>query len=243
MEYSLFTRVMAEFIGTAFLVALGNGSVANVELKGTKGFHGGWILIGLGYGAGVLIPAMMFGAVSGNHINPALTLGLAINGLFPWAEVIPYLVAQFAGAIVGQLVVIFSYKPYYDQTTNDEAILGTFATIDAVHSNRDGFINEFIGTFILIFGALTMTHTMAFKSNIGLANFSVGILVLTLVVSLGGATGPALNPARDLGPRLVHALYPLKQKGSSQWDYSWVPVVAPLLGGIAGTFVFKLLFG
>ena len=242
MHYSLLIRAIAEFIGTAFLVVLGNGSVANVELKGTKGSHGGWILIGLGYGAGVLIPAMMFGNVSGNHINPAFTLGLAINGMFPWSNVIPYLAAQFAGAIVGQLIVVWCYKPYYNQTENPEAILGTFSTIDAAHSYRDGFVNEFVGTFILVFGALAMTKNIAFEQNIALANFSVGFLVATLVISMGGATGPALNPVRDLGPRLVHALYPIKNKGDSHWDYSWVPVVAPILAGILAVFVYKTIF-
>ncbi|CUS26686.1 glycerol uptake facilitator related permease (major Intrinsic protein family) [Paucilactobacillus oligofermentans DSM 15707 = LMG 22743] len=242
MHYSLLIRVIAEFIGTTFLVVLGNGSVANVELKGTKGFHGGWILIGLGYGAGVLIPAMMFGSVSGNHINPALTLGLAINGMFPWNEVLPYISAQILGAIFGQLIVVWCYKPYYNKTTDHEAILGTFSTIDAAHSYRDGFINEFVGTFILVFGALAMTKNIAFEQNIALANFSIGFLVATLVISMGGATGPALNPVRDIGPRLVHALYPLKNKGDSHWDYSWVPVVAPILAGILATFVYKTIF-
>lgn len=242
MHYSLLIRVIAEFIGTTFLVVLGNGSVANVELKGTKGFHGGWILIGLGYGAGVLIPAMMFGSVSGNHINPALTLGLAINGMFPWNEVLPYISAQILGAIFGQLIVVWCYKPYYNKTTDQEAILGTFSTIDAAHSYRDGFINEFVGTFILVFGALAMTKNIAFEQNIALANFSIGFLVATLVISMGGATGPALNPVRDIGPRLVHALYPLKNKGDSHWDYSWVPVVAPILAGVLATFVYKTIF-
>ncbi|KRM62370.1 glycerol uptake facilitator related permease (major Intrinsic protein family) [Paucilactobacillus vaccinostercus DSM 20634] len=242
MTYSLFTRVMAEMIGTAFLVVLGNGAVADVELKGTKGFHGGWILIGIGYGCGVMIPAMMFANISGNHINPALTIALAVNGMFPWNEVLPYLAAQMIGAVIGQLIVVWSYRPYYDLSTNTESILGTFSTIDAAHSYRDGFINEFVGTFILIFGALGMTHNMAFQSNIGLANFTIGLLVMTLVISMGGATGPALNPARDLGPRLVHALYPLKTKGDSHWDYSWVPVVAPIAGGIAAVYLYKLLF-
>ncbi|MFD0897615.1 MIP/aquaporin family protein [Loigolactobacillus binensis] len=242
MDHSLMTRTIAEFIGTALLVILGNGSVANVELKGTKGYHGGWVLIGLGYGAGVMIPAMMFGSVSGNHINPAFTLGLAASGLFPWNEVIPYLIAQMLGAIFGQLIVIWCYKPFYDKTTEDEAILGTFSTIDAIHSNKNGFINEFVGTFILVFGALGITHGIFFKDNIYLANFTLGFLVMTLVVSLGGATGPALNPARDLGPRLVHALYPLKHKGSSQWNYSWVPVIAPLFAGLVAVALFKAIF-
>ncbi len=242
MDNALSTRLMAELIGTAFLVILGNGAVANVELKGTKGYHGGWILIGFGYGIGVMVPAMMFATISGAQINPALTLGLAMDGLFPWDEVIPYIAAQMVGAVIGQLIVVWTYKPYYDKTDNPESILGTFSTIDAVSSAKNGFINEFVGTFILIFGALAITKDIAFKTNIALANFTLGFLVLTLVVSLGGATGPALNPARDLGPRLVHALYPLKHKGSSQWWYAWVPVVAPILAGITAVFLYKATF-
>ncbi|WP_283680305.1 MIP/aquaporin family protein [Lentilactobacillus sp. Marseille-Q4993] len=242
MEYSLVIRTAAEFIGTAILVLLGNGSVADVDLKGTKGSQGGWILIALGYGAGVMIPVMMFGSVSGAQIYPAMTLGLAANGLFPWSEVLPYLIAQMLGAVFGQLLVIWSYKPYYDKTDNPTAILGTFSTIDNAHSRLDGFINEFIGTFLLVFAALVITHEQAFKSNIGVANLSLGFLVMTLVASLGGATGPALNPARDLGPRILHALYPLKSKGDSQWSYSWVPVVAPIAAGLVAAFLYKVMF-
>lgn len=134
------------------MVALGNGSVANVELKGTKGYHGGWVLIGFGYGIGVMIPALMFATVSGAQINPAMTLAMAVTGNFPWGEVAPYIVAQVLGAIIGQLTLVLAYKPYYDKTTDAEAILGTFSTIDAADSKLNGFINEFIGTFYLCWG-------------------------------------------------------------------------------------------
>lgn len=157
MHYSLLVRCLAEFIGTAVMVALGNGSVANVELKGTKGFHGGWVLIGFGYGIGVMIPALMFANVSGAQINPAMTIALAATGNFPWNEVLPYIVAQLLGAIGGQLLIVLAYKPYYDETTNSESILGTFATIDAANSWLNGFINEFIGTFLLVLGALCLS--------------------------------------------------------------------------------------
>ncbi|MFT9288627.1 MIP/aquaporin family protein, partial [Liquorilactobacillus nagelii] len=199
MHYSLFVRCLAEFIGTAVMVALGNGSVANVELKGTKGFHGGWVLIGFGYGIGVMIPAMMFATVSGAQINPAMTLALAVTGNFSWSEVLPYIIAQLLGAIVGQLLIVLAYKPYYDETTNSESILGTFATIDAANSWVNGFINEFIGTFLLVLGALCIT---ADKVDSRADFIGLGFLVMCLVVSFGGPTGPALNPARDLGPRL-----------------------------------------
>ncbi|MCI1920684.1 MAG: aquaporin family protein [Liquorilactobacillus nagelii] len=239
MHYSLFVRCLAEFIGTAVMVALGNGSVANVELKGTKGFHGGWVLIGFGYGIGVMIPAMMFATVSGAQINPAMTLALAVTGNFSWSEVLPYIIAQLLGAIVGQLLIVLAYKPYYDETTNSESILGTFATIDAANSWVNGFINEFIGTFLLVLGALCIT---ADKVDSRADFIGLGFLVMCLVVSFGGPTGPALNPARDLGPRLLHALWPFKFKGSSQFNYSWVPVVAPIVGAIAAAVLYQTIF-
>lgn len=200
MHYTLFIRCIAEFIGTALMVALGNGSVANVELRGTKGFHGGWILIGFGYGIGVMIPAMMFGTISGAQINPAMTLAMAVNGQFPWAEVFPYLVAQMLGAIFGQALLVAAYKPFYDRTTDAESILGTFSTIDNDHSKLNGFINEFLGTFVLVLGAVALTSD---KIDPRADFIGLGFLVMALVVSLGGATGPALNPARDLGAKIA----------------------------------------
>ncbi|WP_390404950.1 MIP/aquaporin family protein [Lacticaseibacillus jixiensis] len=242
MTYDLGVRLAAEFIGTAIMVALGNGSVANVDLKGTKGNGSDWMLIAVGYGAGVMIPAMIIGGISGNHINPAFTLGLAVSGMFPWSEVLPYLLVQFAGAMFGQLMVVAAYKPHYDLTTNPQHILGTFSTINATKSQLNGFINEFIGSFILFFGALGITKAPFFANNLGTAHMSLGFLVGTLVASFGGPTGPALNPARDLGPRLIHQFLPLKHKGSSDWGYAWVPVVAPILAGISAIALYKNLF-
>ena len=242
MTYDLGVRLVAEFIGTAIMIILGNGSVANVDLKGTKGNGSDWMLIAVGYGCGVLIPALMFGSISGNHINPAFTIGLAVSGLFPWSEVLPYILAQFAGAIVGQLLVVAAYKPHYDMTTNPQHILGTFATINATKSKLNGFVNEFIGSYILFLGALGITKAPFFAQNVGVAHFGLGFLVATLVASLGGPTGPGLNPARDLGPRIVHALLPLHNKGNSDWGYSWVPVLAPILAGICGVATYKFFF-
>ncbi|WP_127849511.1 MIP/aquaporin family protein [Lacticaseibacillus hulanensis] len=242
MTYDLGVRLVAEFIGTAIMIILGNGSVANVDLKGTKGNGSDWMLIAVGYGCGVLIPALMFGSISGNHINPAFTIGLAASGLFPWSEVLPYILAQFAGAIVGQLLVVAAYKPHYDMTTNPQHILGTFATINATKSKLNGFVNEFIGSYILFLGALGITKAPFFAQNVGVAHFGLGFLVATLVASLGGPTGPGLNPARDLGPRIVHALLPLHNKGNSDWGYSWVPVLAPILAGICGVATYKFFF-
>ncbi|MCH4056498.1 MIP/aquaporin family protein [Lapidilactobacillus gannanensis] len=242
MTYSLLTRLAAEFIGTAIMVILGNGAVANVDLTGTKGEHGGWVLISLGYGAGVMIPALIFGGISGNHINPAFTIGLAVNGLFPWSDVVPYLCAQMLGAFVGQAIVVLIYKPHYDMTTNPQHILGTFSTIDATSSRFNGFANEFVGTFILIFSALGITKAPFFHNDLGTAHLALGFLVMTLVASLGGPTGPALNPARDLAPRILHSLLPLKNKGGSDWRYSWVPVVAPICAGILAALTYKSVF-
>lgn len=242
MTYSLVTRLAAEFIGTAIMVILGNGAVANVDLTGTKGEHGGWVLISLGYGAGVMIPALIFGGISGNHINPAFTLGLAFSGLFPWSEVLPYIAVQLLGAFVGQAIVVLAYKPHYNMTTNPQRILGTFATIDATSSRFNGFINEFVGTFILVFSALGITKAPFFGHNLGTAHLALGFLVMTLVASLGGPTGPALNPARDFSPRLLHFLLPLKNKGKSDWRYAWVPIVAPITAGIIAAFTYKSIF-
>ncbi|WP_407888924.1 MIP/aquaporin family protein [Levilactobacillus sp. N40-8-2] len=239
MHYSLFVRCMAELIGTAVMVALGNGSVANVELKGTKGYHGGWILIGFGYGIGVMIPALMFATISGAQINPAMTVAMAVTGSFPWQEVVPYILAQTVGAIIGQLVIVLAYKPYYDRTTDTEAILGTFSTIDAANSQLNGFINEFVGTFLLVLGAVSMTVD---KIDPRADFIGLGFLVMCLVISFGGPTGPALNPARDIGPRLLHAVWPFPHKGSSQFNYSWVPIVAPTAGAIAAAALYKQVF-
>ncbi|GEP19457.1 MIP/aquaporin family protein [Pediococcus argentinicus] len=242
MTYSFPAKLLAEFIGTAILIILGNGSVANVELKGTKGNGSDWLLIALGYGCGVLVPAMMFGTISGAQINPAFTIGLAVAGMFPWGQVIPFVIVQLLGAMVGQLIVYAAYKPHYDQTTNPEAILGTFSTIDASKSHLNGFINEFVGSFLLFLGAVALTHAPYFKANMGTVFIGLGLLVMTLVASLGGPTGPALNPARDLGPRIIHALLPIPFKKDSHWHYAAVPVVAPILASISALELYKTFF-
>ena len=280
MDVTWTVKYITEFIGTAFLIILGNGAVANVELKGTKGYRSGWIIIAVGYGFGVMIPALMFGNVSGNHINPAFTLALAISGLFDWAHVPQYILAQFLGAMCGQLLVVMTHKPFYLKTENPNAILGSFSTISAVDdctqaSHKaawiNGFLNEFLGSFVLFFGAMALTKnyfgaelitrlttygydvTTATSQvvpyttgSLAVAHLGLGFLVMTLVASLGGPTGPGLNPARDLGPRIVHALLPKsvlgEHKGDSKWWYAWVPVVAPILAAIAAVCLFKFLY-
>lgn len=244
MEYSLATQLIAEFLGTAIMVLLGNGSVANVELEGTKGHHGSWLIIAIGYGMGVMIPALMIGSVSGNYINPAFVIGMASVGSLAWGKAMLFIVVEFLGAMAGQLVVVAMHKPYYDKTTNPTAILGTFSTIENAGSKLNGFISEFFGSFVLFFGALALTHnTFNGKADLEVAHIGLGFLVMALVASMGGPTGPALNPARDLGPRILHAILPLKNKGGSQWDYAAVPVIAPILAAIAAAFAFKGIFG
>ena len=288
MDFTWAIKYATEFLATALLIILGNGAVANVELKGTKGHQSGWIVIAVGYGMGVMIPALMFGNVSGNHINPAFTLGLAISGLFPWAQVAPYIIAQVLGAIFGQALVVASHRPYYLKTENPNNILGTFSTISSLDNGTkeshfaatvNGFVNEFVGSFVLFFAALGMTKNffgsevlqymkqmasqagqnvdfsdLAIKaqvaphtaSGLSVAHLALGFLVMALVTSLGGPTGPALNPARDLGPRLLHAFLPKsvlgEHKGDSKWWYSWVPVVAPIAAAIAAVAIFKFLY-
>lgn len=288
MDFTWAIKYATEFLGTAILIILGNGAVANVELKGTKGYQSGWIVIAVGYGMGVMIPALMFGNVSGNHINPAFTLGLAISGLFPWAQVAPYIIAQVLGAIFGQALVVATHRPYYLKTENPNNILGTFSTISSLDNGTkesrfaatvNGFVNEFVGSFVLFFAALGMTKNffgsevlqymkqmasqagqnvdfsdLAIKaqvaphtaSGLSVAHLALGFLVMALVTSLGGPTGPALNPARDLGPRLLHAFLPKsvlgEHKGDSKWWYSWVPVVAPIVAAIAAVAIFKFLY-
>ncbi|WP_406543515.1 MIP/aquaporin family protein [Clostridium ljungdahlii] len=242
MHYSLIVKLICEMLGTAILVLFGNGAVANVELKGTKGYHNGWLIIAVGYGIGVMIPALMFGPISGSHINPAMTIGLAINGFFSWSEVFPYVVAQLIGAIIGQVILYFVYLPFYKKTENTESILGTCSTISASGSYINGFITEFFGTFLLVLGAEFMLNSTDLKQTIGIGYLGLGFLVCTLVTSLGGPTGPGLNPARDLGPQIVHSLFPLKNKGNSQWSYAWIPVVAPIAGSIIAIFLFKQIY-
>lgn len=243
MDYSLQLRLVTEMLGTALLIILGNGAVANVELEGTKAGNGNWNLIAMGYGFAVMMPAMIFGGISGNHINPAFTIGLAVSGLFPWTEVLPYIAAQFIGAILGQLLVYIIYKPYYEKTTDSGRIFGTFSTTNAANCLVNGFANEFVGSFILFFAALGITKSPLFIANPGLAHVALGFLVWALVISVGGPTGPGLNPARDLGPRLLYVFLPIKHKQDPDWKYGIVAAgLSPILAGIVAVFVFQALY-
>ena len=194
MDYPLFTKLAAEFFGTAILMIFGNGSVANVELKNTKGHHAGWLNIAMGYGFGVMFPVLMFGSVSGAHINPAMTIAQAVNGLFPWSDVLPYIVAQLLGALLGQLIVYITYYPHYKETEDAEAILGTFCTTDADNQKVNYFLNEMFGTLVLVFGALCCLSLAWGKQDYAAASIVVGFIVWGLVTSMGGPTGPGPRP-------------------------------------------------
>ncbi|MGQ5708937.1 MIP/aquaporin family protein [Lactobacillus sp. PSON] len=250
MEHTWMAKYFAEFFGTMILVSFGNGSVANSFLKGTTAnpedgkANGGWLLIAFGFGFGAMIPAMLFGSISGNHQNPAVTLAQAFAGTFPWSHVLPYILCQVAGAICGQLLVLAIYWPHIKESTNSDIVFSFFATSDCTGSKWNGFVSELIGTAILMFAAIGLYRGMFFKQATDIANIGVGFLITGLVMALGGPTGPALNPARDFGPRLIYTLLPIpNKKGHGHWNYGWIPVVAPILGAIIGIFAYKIAFG
>lgn len=238
----------AEFIGTMVLVLLGDGVVANVVLKGTKGNNGGWIVITLGWGLAVFMGVTIAGPYSGAHLNPAVTIGLAIAGKFAWAKTGMFIVAQMLGAAMGALLVWAFYRHHYNQTDDQGGILATFATGPAIRKLPNNFFSEVLGTFILIFvifyieGASFRCNTMP-EVKIGLGSVGalpVALLVTAIGLSLGGTTGYAINPARDLSPRIMHAILPMKYKGTSDWSYAWIPVVAPIVGATIAAAMYLL---
>lgn len=230
---------LGELIGTATLMLLGNGVVANVLLKDSKGNHGGWIVIALGWAMAVFVGVYVSAGSSGAHLNPAVSVALAITGKFPWADVPVYVAAQLLGAMLGSQLVWLAYKKHYDATDDAGLIQATFCTAPAIPHSFYNVLTEAIGTFILIFGVL---HIAAPQASLGaLDALPVALLVLAIGLSLGGPTGYAINPARDLGPRIMHALLPIKGKAGSNWQYSWVPVVGPLVGGALAALVFGML--
>lgn len=239
---------IAEVIGTMLLVLLGNGVVANVLLKGTKGNNSGWIVISLGWGLAVFIGVAVAGPVSGAHINPAVTIGLAMSGMFPWSEVMMYIAAQLLGAATGAFFVWLFYRDHFNQTDDAAAQLACYATGPAIRKPVSNLISEIIGTFVLVFvilyiaePSLELEGVESPKIGLGtLGALPVALLVTAIGLSLGGTTGYAINPARDLPPRIMHALLPMKNKGGSDWSYSWIPVLGPMLGAIIAAVLFIL---
>jgi len=236
---------IAEFLGTMLLIVLGDGVVGNVILDKTKGHNSGWIVITVGWGIAVAMAAYAVGRISGAHLNPALTIGLASIGGFPWSDVPSYIAAQMLGAFAGAIVVWVAYLPHWRATADPATKLAVFCTGPAIRSPLPNVLTEVIGTAVLAFGILAIAANaqtlsrpgdvdLTFVFSRGLQPLLVGVLVLGIGVSLGGPTGYALNPARDLGPRLAHALLPIHGKGGSDWEYAWIPVVGPILGAVAG---------
>nr|WP_276899562.1 MIP/aquaporin family protein [Pedobacter kyonggii] len=239
---------LAEFIGTALLILLGNGVVANVVLKGTKGNNSGWIVITTAWALAVFIGVVVAGPYSGAHLNPAVTLGLAIGKGFSWALVPFYIIAQLAGAMTGSFLVWLIYKDHFDATDDQGLKAAPFATAPAIRNMSSNLISEIIGTFVLIFVIFYFTDaSMGTKETvtpIGLGSMGaipVAFLVWVIGLALGGTTGYAINPARDLGPRIIHFLIPMKGKGSSDWGYAWVPIVGPIIGSVLAAVAFLLI--
>lgn len=229
----LVTKCLFEFIGTAILVLFGNGVVASAVLKRSKGENGGWVVITIAWGLAVMLGVFIAGPYSGAHLNPAVTLGLAAAGTFGWGMVLPYIVAQMLGGFLGAMLVYAYYKDHYDATDDPAAKLSTFCTIPAIRSYGRNLFSEIVGTFVLVFVILALS-TDSNTPEVGMGSlgaFPVAMLIVAIGMSLGGTTGYAINPARDLAPRLAHALLPIKGKGPSDWAYSWIPVLGPVIGG------------
>jgi len=250
---------LAEFVGTAILILLGNGVVANVVLNKTKSQNSGWIVITTGWALAAAIAVYCVGRVSGAHLNPAVTMALATLGDFPWEKVPGYIGAQVAGGAFGGMLVWLTFLAHWEETEDKGGKLACFSTAPAIRKTGPAFITEFIATAMFLFGILAIgkigagvpaaalgeavTPSLAGVVGTWFSPFLVGLLVLAMGICLGGPTGYAINPARDLGPRIAHQLLPIAGKGGSDWSYAWVPVIAPILGGITGALLYRTLFG
>ena len=231
---------IGEFIGTALLIILGNGVVANVVLNKTKGNNSGWIVIAFGWAMAVFIGVFVSTKLGGSgHLNPAVTIAMATFSDFDSSLLVTYLLAQFGGAIAGSFIVWISYKQHFDETPDADAKLAVFCNAPAIRNSGYNMITEIVGTFVLVFGALAMSKP---ETSLGtLDALPVGLLVLSIGLSLGGPTGYAINPARDLGPRIAHFILPIKNKRDSNWGYSWIPVAGPVIGGLIAAYLYNLI--
>ncbi len=240
------TEFVAEFIGTALLILLGNGVVANVVLKGTKGNDSGWLVITTAWGLAVFVGVVVAAPYSGAHLNPAVTIALAIAQKFEWIKVPYYILAQICGAMTGSFLVWIIYKDHFDATDDKGLKAAPFATSPAIRNLKSNLFSEVIGTFVLIFVIFYFTNAEmgSEKTPVGLGSLGaipVAFLVWVIGLSLGGTTGYAINPARDLGPRIVHSIIPMKDKGGSDWSYAWVPIVGPIVGSILAALFYLAL--
>jgi glycerol uptake facilitator protein len=236
----------AELIGTMFLILLGNGVVANTVLKGTKGNSGGWMVITTGWALAVFVGVVIASPFSGAHLNPAVTLGLAIAGKFSWSKVLIYISAQIIGSILGAFLVWIVYRDHFNSTADPDTQLAVFSTSPAIKNSVFNLLSEIIGTFVLIFVLFYFTNAEfgEQKTPIGLGSLGalpVAFLVWAIGLSLGGTTGYAINPARDFGPRIAHAFLPIKDKGSSNWKYAWIPIAGPIIGAIIAAVLYLFL--
>lgn len=237
----------AEVIGTMILILLGDGVVANVVLKQTKGHNSGWIVITAGWAFAVTIGVYAVGGISGAHLNPAVTIAQLVLGKVTFLGALGYVIAQMVGAFLGAVLVWLAYLPHWSATEDKAAKLGVFCTIPAIRQTKANLICEIIGTFVLVFGVLAILRVGNIDPvrqglNLAVGPALVGIIVWAIGLSLGGPTGYAINPARDLAPRFAHAVLPIPGKGGSDWSYAWVPIVGPVIGGIIAAIVFKILW-
>jgi glycerol uptake facilitator protein len=233
--------LIAEFIGTSLVIIFGNGVVANVVLAKSKGQHGGWMVISTGWAMAVFIGVYASAATSGAHLNPAVSVALAITGSFQWQQIPSYILAQLAGAAAGQLVVWMVYRQHFDATEDPEGQKACFCTAPAIRHLSHNLLTESLATFVFVLAILFISGA---EMKLGsLDALPVALLVLGMGLSLGGPTGYAINPARDLGPRIMHAILPMKGKGGSDWAYAWVPVLGPLLGAASAALLFTFLKG
>ena len=234
-----FQIMLAEIIGTGLLIILGDGVVAGVLLTRSKAQNAGWIVITTGWALGVAVGVYAIGTLTAAHLNPAVTIGLASIGAVPWDLVPWYIGGEMIGAFIGALIVFVHYLPHWAETEDPGLKLAVFSTGPAIRNTMANVLSEVIGTFVLVFGVLAIVNN---ELAPGLAALLVGFLVWAIGLSLGGPTGYAINPARDLGPRIAHALLPIPGKGDSDWAYSWVPVVGPIVGGILGAVAYQAIF-
>lgn len=240
------TEFVAEFIGTSLLILLGNGVVANVVLNGTKGNNSGWMVITTAWALAVFVGVVIAAPFSGAHLNPAVTIALAIAQKFDWIKVPYYILAQLCGAMVGSFLVWIMYKDHFDATDDKGLKAAPFATAPAIRNLKSNLFSEILGTFVLIFVIFYFTNAEmgSDKTPIGLGSLGaipVAFLVWVIGLALGGTTGYAINPVRDLGPRIIHAIIPMKGKGTSDWSYAWVPIVGPIIGATLAALLYLSL--
>ncbi|MBM7688390.1 aquaporin [Enterococcus ureilyticus] len=238
MDTSNMTQIFSEFLGTMILILLGDGVCAAVNLKKSKAEASGWIVIAFGWAMAVTIAVYVAGYMGPAHLNPAVTVAMAMTGSFDWSLVVPFIIAQVLGALLGAVLVWLAYLPHWQVTKDQGAILGTFATGPAIRNYPANMITEVIGTFVLVLGLLSFSQH---SFTDGLNPLVVGALILSIGLSLGGPTGYAINPARDFGPRLAHQLLPISTKGDSDWGYSWVPIVGPVVGAVVASGVYMMM--